>query len=407
MKRLPAQADTGIHLLLTAAVFAVFMGYGSLLPVLAPFIEHLAGDGGRYDVSWHAGMLTGVYTLALFAFAPLCGRLSDRRGPRPVLLTGLAGYVVTLLLFGLSLTLWQAYAMRIASGIFASAVLPVAMAFVGASHPAELRARRFAWLSAASGLGLLAGPAVSGVAARAGGGARGADLWHVALASPFAVAAAVGAAAWLALLLRLPPVAARKGPAADAARVPPILFLLVLLVMFGLGGFEVAIALHGQRLLGLTPAALSVMFMECSLVMIVAQIAAFWSSSARLHGPILTASAFAAMAGAMALLPYGDSYLAQVSLVGVIGAASGILIPALSYRISRDAGDNQGATLGKSVAAGNLGQAAGSFAAGVLFDVRPEAPFWLGAGLLVSAAFAAATLAASGGNLRPNEGGRR
>lgn len=138
MKRLPAQADTGIYLLLTAAVFAVSMGYGSLLPVLAPFIEHLADNGGRYDVSWHAGMLTGVYTLALFAFAPLCGRLSDRRGERPVLLTGLAGYVVTLLLFGLSLTLWQTYAMRIASGIFASAVLPVAMAFVGASHPAAL-----------------------------------------------------------------------------------------------------------------------------------------------------------------------------------------------------------------------------------------------------------------------------
>ena len=101
MKRYPKQADTNIHLLLTAAVFAVFMGYGSLLPVVAPFIEHLADNGGRYDVSWHAGMLTAVYTLALFAFAPVCGRLSDRVGQRLVLLAGLAGYVATLFLFGL------------------------------------------------------------------------------------------------------------------------------------------------------------------------------------------------------------------------------------------------------------------------------------------------------------------
>ncbi|NMG29971.1 MFS transporter [Aromatoleum evansii] len=407
MKRLSPHADTDIHLLLMAAVFAVFMGYGALLPVLAPFIEHLADKGGRYDVSWHAGMLTGVYTLALFAFAPVCGRLSDRAGQRPVLLTGLAGYVVTLLLFGLSLSLGQAYAMRIASGVFAAAVLPVAMAFAGASHPTERRARRFAWLSAASGLGLLAGPALSGITTREGAGSGDADLWHVALASPFGVAAILGAVVWLTLFFRLPRGARGEVPAApDAARGRPTLFLMVLLLMFGLGAFEVAIVLRAQRLLGLTPAAISVMFMECSVVMIAAQIAVFWSSPSRLYGPLLTVSGFVAMAGGMALLPYSDSYLAQVGLVGMIAAASGILIPLLSYRVSQDAGDNQGAALGKSVAAGNLGQAAGSFAAGVLFDVRPEAPFWLGAGLLLAAALAAARLAASGVPLQPNEEGR-
>lgn len=406
MKRLSPQADTDIHLLLTATVFVVFMGYGSLLPVLAPFIEHLA-DNGRRSVSWHAGMLMGAYTLALSAFAPICGRLSDRVGQRSILLVGLAGYVVTLLLFGLSLTLWQAYAMRIASGLFAAAVLPVTMAFAGASHPAALRARRFAWLSAASGLGLLAGPALSGITTRTGAGSGGADQWHVALASPFAVAAILGAAAWIALFLRLPRVPMARTPAApDAARVQPTLFFLVLLLMFGLGSFEVAIGLRAQRFLGLTPAAISVMFMECSLVMIVAQIAVFWSPSSLLYGPLLTTSGLVAMAVGMALLPYSDSYLAQAGLIGVIAAAAGILIPVLSYRISRDAGDNQGRALGKSVAAGNLGQAAGSLAAGVLFDLRPELPFWLGAGLLVSAALAAARLAASGVALRANEKGR-
>lgn len=407
MKRLSPHADTDVHLMLTAAVFVVFMGYGSLLPVLTPFIEHLAGDGGR-QVSWHAGMLTGAYTLALFAFAPVCGRLSDRAGQRPVLLMGLAGYVVTLLLFGLSRTLCQAYAMRIASGVCAATILPVAMAFAGASYPAELRARRFAWLSAASGLGLLVGPALSGITTNAGSQPGGADLWHFTLASPFAFVAVLGTAAWLALFLRLPRVAIDNVPAArDAARVPPTLFVLVLLLMFGLGSFEVAIAIRGQRLLGLTPAAISIMFVECSVVMIVAQIVVFWSSPSRLHGPLLTASAFVATAGGMALLPWGDSYLAQVGLVGVIAAASGILIPTLTYRISCDAGDNQGAALGKSVAMGNLGQAAGSLAAGVLFDVRPEAPFWLGASLLVLAAWAAAQLAKRGVDLQLTEGGGR
>lgn len=406
MRQGALQTDTGVQLLLIAAVFAVFMGYGSLLPVPAPFIEHLRDSGGR-QLSWHAGMLTGIYTLALFVFAPACGRLSDRVGQRPVLLIGLAGYVVTLLLFGLSLTLWQAYAWRVASGVFAAAVLPVALAFVGGSHPPELRARRFAWLSAASGLGLLAGPAFSGLTTRAGGAAGAGELWHLALASPFAVAASLGAAIWLALFLRLPRRAEdpmRAGP--HASQLRPTWLLLVLLLMFGLGSFEVAIALRGQRLLGLAPAAISIVFMECSVVMILAQVGVARLSPSWLHNSILIASGFAAAAGGMALLPYSDSYPGQVALTAVIAAAAGFLVPVLGYRISRDAGDNQGAALGKSVAAGNLGQAAGSLAAGMLFELRAEAPFWLGAGLLLAAAFATVRL---GGTLRLHDqaGGQR
>jgi len=401
LKRRSIYANTDdVYLLLTSAVFVVSLGYGSLLPVTVPFIEHLADGGRRYDTSWHAGMLTGVYTLALFAFAPICGRFADHVGLRPVLLTGLAGYVATVSLFGLSPTLFQAYAMRVASGVFAAAVLPVAMAFAGASHPAEQRARRFAGLSAAAGLGLLAGPALSGFTTRAGATSSSAGLWHWALASPFAVAAALGALAWVALFFRLPSgVMHTITITQDGARVRPTLFLLLMLLMFGIGSFEVAIALRAQRFLGMPATAISLIFMECSVVMIAAQLAVFRSSPAWLHSGLVTTSAFVALAGGMALLPYSDSDPGVVGLVGLIAAAAGILVPVVNYRISVDAGDHQGAALGKSIAAGNLGQAAGSFAAGVLFNVRPEAPFWLSAGLLAGAALVSTRVAATARNV--------
>ena len=66
-----------------------------------------------------------------------------------------------------------------------------------------------------------------------------------------------------------------------------------------------------------------------------------------------------------------------------------LLIPALAYLVSFAAGARQGAALGRQTAAASLGQAAGSAAAGWLFAVLIEVPFWVTAGLLGLGAVAA------------------
>ena len=76
-------------------------------------------------------------------------------------------------------------------------------------------------------------------------------------------------------------------------------------------------------------------------------------------------------------------------VVGLVAAASGLLIPALAYLVSLAAGSSQGKALGQQTAAASLGQAAGSVAAGWLFAVLIEAPFWVTAGLLGLGAVAA------------------
>ena len=63
---------------LTLAVFRVPVGYGVVLPLLPYLIERLPGaEAGVAQVSRHTGLLTGVYALALFLFAPIWGRASD------------------------------------------------------------------------------------------------------------------------------------------------------------------------------------------------------------------------------------------------------------------------------------------------------------------------------------------
>src|ERR1700674_2789058 len=83
---------------LMLAVFTVSVGFGVVLPLLPYLIERLLGTGFEAaQVSRHTGLLTAVYTLSLFLFAPMWGRLSDRRGTRRVLLVGLLGFSATML----------------------------------------------------------------------------------------------------------------------------------------------------------------------------------------------------------------------------------------------------------------------------------------------------------------------
>lgn len=69
-------APSGVPLTTMAAlmlsVFTVSLGYGVVLPLLPYVIERLLGPGSdAVQVSRSTGLLTGLYTLSLFFFAPV------------------------------------------------------------------------------------------------------------------------------------------------------------------------------------------------------------------------------------------------------------------------------------------------------------------------------------------------
>lgn len=377
--------------LLLAAAFTIALGYGVILPVLPFFLERVAADG-RFSVSWHTGMLTGVYMLALFVFAPLWGSVADRLGRRPVILLGLAGFSATMALFGLAENLTIAYLTRALGGLFSAAVLPVTLAYVGDEASSTQRTRGFAWLSAANALGSLTGPALAGWLSnvRLPTAKVGNILPADSVVLSFFAAAVMGGLVWLGVYFRFSRTA--PAPRVDHAGTPAPnnqsltgLLVLTLLVTFGHGSFMVIIALLGQQILNLAPSRIGIMFMECSLVMIIAQMLVFSPLIKRL-GHNLLAPAFIAMAVGVGSLPYTANYSILLVLVGLTAVASGLLIPALTYLISFASGFQQGTALGRQTAVASLGQALGSAAAGVLFGLMMPAPFWLTAGLLVISA---------------------
>ena len=93
------------------------------------------------------------------------------------------------------------------------------------------------------------------------------------------------------------------------------------------------------------------------------------------------------MAVGFLILATVSSYTAVMGLVALIAVGSGILLPTLSALLAAQSGPRIGVAIGFQSAAANLGQAAGSAAAGL--DGSPSRPF----AIVAVALFVAAALA--------------
>ena len=314
------------------AVFTVSVGFGVVLPRLPSLIERLLGAGVEAaQVSRHTGLLTAAYTLSLFLCAPLWGRLSDRRGPRGVLLIGLFGFGATMLAFSFVESLTAVYAERFLSGVFAAAVTPVAAAVVGNFTTTEQgRARRLAFVSMAGIIGFLLGPMLGLFVTR-----FAADIFDLGMPAG-SVTVPLATTALLAFLV----VAAvaftvsgegherlRKTPGAPVDKTPwlvPQLLILTFTVSAGVGAFEVGLALRGKQELGLTPYQIALMFTECSVVMFVMQaIVFFWFKPDATRW--LIAPALAALAAGLFFVPRASDFALMLVVIGAVAASAGIL----------------------------------------------------------------------------------
>ncbi len=375
---------------LMLAVFTVSVGYGVVLPLLPDLIERLLG-GGTALISRHTGLLTAIYTLSLFLFAPLWGQLSDRHGPRGVLLFGLLGFGVTMLVFSFVESIAAVYAERFLSGMFAAAVTPVAAAVVaGFATTEQERARRLAFVSMAGIAGFLLGPMLSVFITR-----FATELFAIArptgsVAIPLTTTALLALIMAVAIVFVVPSGKShnllQKTTSAAVERTTwlvPKLLILTFIVSAGVGVFEVGLALRGKQELGLSPYQIALMFSECSLVMFVMQAIVFSPRFKPDRTRWLIAPALVVLAFGLALVPKAVDFTLMLVVIGAVAASAGILSPILTYWISAKAGSTQGWELGKQTAAASLGVTLGSAAGGLFFDATglPGASFVLAAGL--------------------------
>ena len=392
----------GRHLLvLLACLFVVMIGLGITMPVLPFYVERLALAEGasRQAVVMHVGLLTGVYALGQLVFAPVWGRLSDRTGRRPLILIGIAGYVIAQVLFGLATSLWLLYAARILGGIVSSATLPVSAAYVADMTTDEERGRGMAWLGTAVSLGFVVGPALGGILSRRDlhFTARYGHFMLDSFSVPFLAAAFLGLLTLFAAMRWLPEsVPVHALPAAGdhtntdwrrlARSLGPLLGL-ALAGHFGLALFEATFALYAQAKFTYGPGEVGVVFVVCGLVMTVFQVAAVVLLSGRIGEIYQIGAGFGLMGTSLALPTLARETFVVLTLVGLLALGMAFISPNLAALISKHGGGRRlGAALGAQNAANSLGQATGPLLGGALFVWQMNAPYVLSGALLVAVA---------------------
>jgi len=146
---------------LMAVAFVDMIGLMMVFPLLPLYAQRL------HATPTVIGFLSASFPVAQLAASPVWGRVSDRYGRRPALLVGLAASAIAYVIFGFAHTLWVLFMSRFVQGL-GGGTTGVAQAYVADTMAPSERAKALGWLSAATSLGVIVGPAVGSFATRAG-----------------------------------------------------------------------------------------------------------------------------------------------------------------------------------------------------------------------------------------------
>lgn len=368
---------TSSFLALCAAVFAAAFGYTAVMPLLPELLSPLMPQAPPLRLASHAGAYAAAYMLAVVVFSPAWGAASDRYGAKAVIAIGLAGSAAAVFASSFADGMWSAYAGRTVQGAFASAVLPVATAALAKVPDTAERARKVAGLGAASLLGFFAAPALSATAVSF----LAADPVATVLYASGLVALA--ALAIVAVMLSRAPEGSSEVTVTAERSLPWRFLALNLVAYLGLGAFEVALPLAARGPLAIDAAQVSLLFVECSLVMLAAQGALMWAAPYRARFEKALVLAIVVYAAGLLVLSGAGSMSGAIAGVGLIAASAGLVLPMVAYLATLEIGARPGAALGALTAAGGLGQAIGSASGGALYG-------YAGTGMFTATAFAVA-----------------
>lgn len=378
---------------LVSVMFINMLGFGIVIPLL-PFYAQ------SFDAApWQIALIFSAFPIGSFFGEPFWGRLSDRLGRKPLLLSTVTGNMCCYLALAFAPDVSTAFLIRLIGGA-ASGNGAVMQGYIADVTPPSLRARRMAWIGAAASLGLVVGPSIGGVFAQTHAGPAGFRV-------PLLIAAAFSATALLALFLfireprvgkrELPPHQSRLAALGEVTRHPVIgrLMLLTFLVGFAFTGIESVFGLWGEARFGWGPKQIGWCFAAAGAVSAVTQ---FF-----LTGPLSERFGEArVLAGGMALTVIGCLGQTQctglamtTALMALTALGQSVSWPNVGALISRNADPaKQGQVLGLNNATGALARFVGPLSAGLAFaHLDHEAPFVMAA-LVVAPAILLALSAA-------------
>ena len=157
MKSVMSIGDKKIFSTLFFSIFATVTGVGIVIPLL-PVYAHELGASGFY-----IGMIFGSFSLARTFFLPYFGRLSDRKGRKPLIVPALLAYAAISSGFIVFKDIHALIALRFFQGIASAMLMPIIQAYIGDITPPGKEGFTMGLFNMSMFCGLSIGPFLGGV----------------------------------------------------------------------------------------------------------------------------------------------------------------------------------------------------------------------------------------------------
>jgi DHA1 family tetracycline resistance protein-like MFS transporter len=364
------------------------LGFGILIP-LVPYMADRFGASPSLITP-----ILGVYSLCQLLAAPFWGRLSDRYGRRPILMSSLSGACISYVILGWANNLWWLLLSRMLAGFMAGNIA-AAFAYASDISAPENRARALGTVGAAIGIGFMLGPAIGGVLA-------GNDEHTANFALPAAVSAGLSLLAISLVFFMLPESHAveHRAPERDPNRRSPLqllrerptLRLIVsgaFLVTCSQAILESIFAIWAMNKFSFGPRTVGIVLFCLALIPVIMQ-----GGLVRVLAPLLgevRLAIIAIVSWVVGLLIIAGSDHLPLAMVGLAccGVGSGLFSPSASALASKQATSrDRGVVMGTYQSGLSLARSLIPFASGALYaGLGPSAPFLAGACVTLPAAW--------------------
>ena len=129
-----------------------------IIPELPAYLTHLGGEE-------YKGLIISLFALTALCSRPFSGKIADKFGRVPVMMTGSAVCLVVGILYPAFTTIWGFLFLRLIHG-FSTGFTPTGQAaYLSDIVPAERRGEAMGLLGTAGSVGMAAGPAIGGLIA--------------------------------------------------------------------------------------------------------------------------------------------------------------------------------------------------------------------------------------------------
>jgi len=150
-------SDKKIFATLFFSIFVSVTGVGIVVPLL-PVYAYELGASGLY-----IGLVFGAFSLSRTFFLPYFGRLSDKKGRKPLIVAGLLAYALISIAFVFAKNVETLIIIRFIQGISSAMLMPVIQAYVGDITPEGREGLSMGMFNMSMFFGLSVGPLSGGM----------------------------------------------------------------------------------------------------------------------------------------------------------------------------------------------------------------------------------------------------